>query len=49
MIRNTYTGRDGLPYFLPVLDDDLAHLPDSDSSSQNGIPAFEAYRRPGQE
>ncbi|BBB62159.1 hypothetical protein UNDKW_3886 [Undibacterium sp. KW1] len=49
MTRNTYTGRDGLPYFFPVLDDDLADLPDSDSSSQNGIAAFEADRRPGQE
>ncbi|MFZ6643531.1 hypothetical protein ACO0LL_27665 [Undibacterium sp. TC4M20W] len=49
MIRNTYTGRDGLPYFFPVLDDDLAGLPDSDSSSQADIPVFQADRRLDQE
>ncbi|MFZ6733574.1 hypothetical protein ACO0LG_16725 [Undibacterium sp. Ji42W] len=52
MIRSTYTGRDGLPYFFPVLDDgleneqaDFLELPGGDSSSQAGMAALETAGR----
>ena len=56
MIRNIYTGRDGLPYFFPVLDDDLGidqadftDMPGSASSAQTGIAAFQADGRTDKE